>query len=342
MSKVERFGLALVRPREALALAGNRRNAGRSGSDLLLAFLVLVVATQLRAIAGAVWLGAAVEPVLGVRAIIRVLTDALTVDLGFLVLAALILWASAGPRRELGRAFDLACVAVLPLLFVDLAATTVVFAFSLTVGSVVMMTLSALAYAWTGVLVALAVIQSRRPPQPPSDRALARKAGWGVVALAVVGVVVQGIWLARNLERMRPMTQGDPAPAFVLPRVTQAGTLGEAFTLESTRGKVTILDFWATWCNPCLKAMPQLEKLQKDFPEIAVVTINIDDFKEARAIFDEKGYQLTLLAGDQATSQRYGVDAIPHTVVIDREGRVRRVVRGGGVDLHGVVAPLLK
>ncbi|NVB82681.1 MAG: TlpA family protein disulfide reductase [Kofleriaceae bacterium] len=339
---VERFGLALVRPREALALAGNRRNAGRSGSDLLLAFVVLVVATQLRAIVGAVWLGAAVEPVLGVRAIIRVLTDALTVDLGFLVLSALILWASAGPRRELGRAFDLACVAVLPLLFVDLAATTVVFAFSLTVGSGVMMTLSAIAYAWTGVLVALAVIQARRPPQPPSERSLARKAGWGIVVLAVLGVAVQGIWLARNLERVQPMTQGDPAPAFVLPKVTQDGKLGEAFTLESTKGKVTVLDFWATWCNPCLKAMPHLEKLQKDFPDIAVVTINIDDFKEARAIFAEKGYQLTLLAGDQATSQRYGVDAIPHTVVIDREGRVRRVVRGGGVDLHSVVAPLLK
>lgn len=342
MSIVERLGLALVRPREALALAGNRRNAGRSGSDLLVAFVVLVVATQLRAIVGAVWLGSAVEPVLGVRAIVRVLTDALTIDLGFLVLAALILWATSGPRRDLGRAFDLACVAVLPLLFVDLAATTVVFAFSLTVGSVVMMTLSAIAYAWTGVLVALAVIQSRRPPQPPSNLPLARKAGWGIVVLAVLGALVQGVWLARNLESMRPMTQGDPAPAFMLPMVTQAGTLGEAFTLASTKGKVTVLDFWATWCNPCLKAMPHLEKLQKDFPDIAVVTINIDDFKEARAIFDEKGYHLTLLAGDQATSQRYGVDAIPHTVVIDREGRVRRVVRGGGVDLHSVVAPLMK
>ena len=341
MSLPVRLGLALVAPREAFAVAGNRKNAGRSGSDLLLAFVVLVIATQLRAIVGAVWLGPVVGPRRGVMAMVRVLTDALTIDLGFLVLAALVLWATAGARRELGRAFDLACVAVLPLLFIDLAATTVVFAFSLTVGSAGMMVLSGIAYAWTGVLVALAVIEQRRSPRPPATVALARRAGWGVIALALVGVAVQVVWLARNMERMRPMTQGDPAPGFVLPIVTQQGGLGDAFTLESTKGKVTVLDFWATWCNPCLKAMPHLEKLQKDFPEIVVVTINIDDFKEARSIFNEKGYKLTLVAGDQATSQRYGVDAIPHTVVIDREGRVRRVVRGGGVDLHAVVAPLL-
>jgi thiol-disulfide isomerase/thioredoxin len=343
VSLLARYGLALVAPREALALAGNRKFAGRSGSDLLVAFLVLVVATQLRAIVAAVWLGSVAEPVLGVRAMIHVLTDALTVDLGFLVLGALVLWATGGVRRELGRAFDLACVAVIPLLFVDLVATTVVLAFSLSIGSIGTLALSGVAYAWTGSLVALAVIESRRPPRPPTQLARARKAGWGIAALVVAGLAVQGLWLARNLEQMRPMSQGDPAPAFLLPQITKAGTLGEPFTLASTAGKVTVLDFWATWCNPCLKSLPHLEQLQKDFPQIAVVAINIDDPKEARALFDERGYKLmTLLEGDPATSQRYGVDAIPHTVVIDREGRVRRVVRGGGADLRAIIEPLLK
>ena len=71
-----RIGLAIGRPRWALAIAADRRYAGRSGSDLIAMIAVLLVATQLRWLAAAAWLGGAVDVRLGLRAAMRVLTGA--------------------------------------------------------------------------------------------------------------------------------------------------------------------------------------------------------------------------------------------------------------------------
>jgi len=340
---VGRLGLAIVRPRAAFALAGDRRHAGRSGSDLLTAILVLLVATQLRGIVGAVWLGTAVTGALGLRAIVQVLTDALVVDLGFLVVGALVIFAAGGGRRDIGRAFDLACVAALPLLYVDLVGSVVVSALALHVPHTAMLALSGVAYAWTGALIAVAVVHTRKKDDVASSAA-AKPAGWGLVLVALAGVAVQTVWIVQHADRMRPMTQGDAAPDFSLPIITSKGTPAAPvqFSLSATRGQVVVLDFWATWCNPCLRSLPNLDQLQRHHPELRVVAINIDDADEAYDLFHERGYSMTLVAGDQLTSDRYGVAAIPHTVVIDKAGLVRRVLRGGGEDLETVVAPLLK
>jgi thiol-disulfide isomerase/thioredoxin len=340
---VDRIGAAVVRPREALAVAGDRRHAGRSGSDLLVAIIVLLLATQLRALVAATWLGVVVDGSLGVRAFVQTLTDTLVVNLGFLVVGAAAIYIATGAQRELGRAFDFACVAVLPLLFVDLAASVVVHAADLAVPRAVMWLLSLSSYAWTAVLIALACVEARRKEaRPNADPRLARRAGWGVVAIALAGIAVQGVWLVRHGDLVRPMTSGDPAPQFALPRITGNQQLGPAFSLADVRGKVVVLDFWATWCNPCLKAMPRLDALARAHPDVAVVAINIDDAAEAWELFDERKYAMTLLAGDRQTSDRYGVAAIPHTVVIDRNGNVRRVFRGGAMDLEREVSALLK
>jgi thiol-disulfide isomerase/thioredoxin len=338
----QRIGAAIVRPRAALALAGDRRHAGRSGSDLLLVIVVVLLATQLRALVAAGWLGVVVDGTLGVRALVQVLTDALVVDLGLLAIGAAVIYI-AMPQREVGRAFDFACVAALPLLFVDLAASVVVYAGELTVPRTAMWILTATSYVWTAFLIALACMEVRRAsPTPLGDATWPRRAGWGVVAFVIAGFAVQAIWLARHADLVRPMTPGDPAPQFALPRITGKQQLGAAYSLADARGKIVVLDFWATWCNPCLRAMPRLEQLARAHPDIVVLAINIDDPGEAWTLFEERKYTMTLLAGDRETSDRYGVAAIPHTVVIDRSGNVRRVFRGGSMDLEREVAALLK
>jgi thiol-disulfide isomerase/thioredoxin len=339
---VARIGLALRHPRWALTLAADRSYAGRSGSDLVAAMAGLLLATQLRGLASAVWLGTAVEAGLGVRAAIRVLTGALTVDLGLLVVGALVVFGLAGARRNLGRAFDLACVAALPLVFVDLGATVVVRTAGLVVPGAVGWILSGASYGWMGALIALAVRPARgappRVPEPPADATRsARRVGWAVAAVAAIGFAGQAAWIVDHLELVRPMTTGDAAPALALARVDAAGALGPPVTLASTRGKVTVLDFWATWCGPCLIAMPRLEKLVRTHPDVVVIAINLDDPAAARALFDQRGYTMTLLADDGDTSQRYGVSSIPHTVIIDRGGVVRNVVRGTAGDIAALV-----
>ncbi|HSS03417.1 MAG TPA: TlpA disulfide reductase family protein [Kofleriaceae bacterium] len=338
-----RLGLAVMQPRWALTVAGDRRYAGRSGTDLIIAIVVLLAATQLRRLATGIWLGTAVEPALGLRAVVHVLSGALTVTLGLLVLGAGVVFAAAGPRRNLGRAFDLACVAALPMTIVDLVATVAIRTAGLTTGPLVGWLLSGMAYAWMGALIVLAAYvtartQPTRVPEPPARTVrAARRLGLALAAIAVVGAAGQAIWIADNVDLVKPMTTGDPAPAFALPRIDPTGKLADHVALAQSRGKVTVLDFWATWCGPCLAAMPRLEKLARSHPEVSVLAINLDDAAAARAVFNERGYTMTLLLDDEDVRDRYGVTSIPHTVIIDRAGRVRQVVRGSGTDIAKLV-----
>src|SRR6185369_8347344 len=153
-----------------------------------------------------------------------------------------------------------------------------------------------------------------RVPAPPAEIVTrARRIGWGVVAVVALGIVTQAGWIARNLELVKPMTTGDEAPALSLAQIGPTGALGDRLTLADTRGKVTVLDFWATWCNPCLAAMPRLEQLARSHPDVAVLTINLDDPARARALFNERGYTMKLLADDGDVSQRFGVTSTPNT-----------------------------
>jgi thiol-disulfide isomerase/thioredoxin len=340
---LSRLGLAISEPRWALAVAGDRTNAGRSGTDLMVAIGLVVMATQLRGLASAVWLASSVDLGLGVRAAVRVVAGMLTVDLGLLVAGALAVFALAGRGRSLGRAFDLACVAALPLLYVDLGATVVVRVLGLApVPIEVGWMLSGLAYGWMGVLIALAVRPARRASArvagvPVALAAPARRRGWALAAIVALGIVSQARWIMHNLELVKPMTPGDPAPAFALPRIERSGELGPVITLAASHGKVTVLDFWATWCQPCLAAMPRLDQLARTHPDVAVIAINLDDRAAARAVFDDGRYVMPLVADDGEVSQRYGVSSLPHVVVIDRRGAIREVVRGTGRDLAAIV-----
>jgi len=338
-----RIGLAIARPRWALAIAADRRNAGRSGSDLIAAIAVLLLATQLRRLATAAWLITAVAPGYGVRAAMRVLAGAVVVDLVLLLIGALAVFALAGARRNLGRAFDLACVAALPLVVVDIAATVAVRTAGLAVPPAVSWLLSGAAYCWMGALIALAIRPARslaRAPAPPADALRpARRLGIGLVALAGLGVAAQVAWIAGHLELVKPMTSGGEAPAIALPRIEAGGALGDRIALAASRGRITVLDFWATWCKPCLAAMPKLDQLARAQPDLAVIAINLDDPAAARALFDQRRYAMALVADDGDASERYGVTTIPHTVIIDRRGMVREVVRGGA-DLAARVAAI--
>jgi thiol-disulfide isomerase/thioredoxin len=336
-----RIGLAIGHPRWALAIASDRRHAGRSGADLIAAILVLLLATQLRGLATAVWLGFEVAPGFGVRAAMRILTGALTIDLVLLLIGALALFAAAGPRRNLGRAFDVACVAALPLVVVDLVATVAVRAADASVPPALSWLLAGVAYAWMGSLIAMGIRPARslaRTPSPPAAAVrAARRIGGAAAVVVAAGVVLQGVWIADHLDLVKPMSNGEPAPAIALRRIEAGGALGDRVTLEASRGKVIVLDFWATWCKPCLAAMPRLDEIARAHPDVAVIAINLDDATAARALFERYRWAMTLVADDGDASERYGVSSIPHTVILDRSGVVRQVIRGARSDLGAIV-----
>jgi thiol-disulfide isomerase/thioredoxin len=101
---------------------------------------------------------------------------------------------------------------------------------------------------------------------------------------------------------------------------------GERLTLERFRGKVLVLNLWATWCAPCVKEMPSLDRLQAQLgsDRFEVVAITFDrSMDDARAFYDEKGIDALALYQDSSTAMAnlLGVAGIPVTVIYDPEGR---------------------
>ncbi|MGE0871237.1 MAG: TlpA family protein disulfide reductase [Kofleriaceae bacterium] len=306
--------------------------------------IIVLFGAQLRALAQAAWLGQ-LSLGLGLRAIMKVVSASFTVDLAFILVAALALWLFGGRRRNLGRAFDHACVAVIPVITVYLVIHASIRVVELggdvqlpgAVNSIVF----AAAFGWAGTLVALARLRTALSPLTPRAWRLGHRAGAALIAVALIGLTAQAIWIARNMEAVRPVTPGNQAVSLALPRVGADGKL-EAEQPLIAPGKVTVLDFWATWCGPCLRAMPHLDALARRHPDVDVVAIVADDPAKARTMFQHNGYQLTLLADPRGDAQnRYGVLSFPHTVVIDRAGVVRLVAGGDASAIAAAVTAAL-
>jgi thiol-disulfide isomerase/thioredoxin len=120
---------------------------------------------------------------------------------------------------------------------------------------------------------------------------------------------------------------GAPPPSLAAQLVMGPGPAD----LAQLRGRVVLVDFWASWCAPCRMLMPSLNRLEQRFGAQGLTVLGVTDEGAAiaRAVGAEMGIGYTL-ANDPTAAGRFGVRGLPTTVVIDRRGNVRRV--GVGVD----------
>ena len=113
----------------------------------------------------------------------------------------------------------------------------------------------------------------------------------------------------------------DPAPDFELKELA-----GKELTLEASRGKVILLNFWATWCGPCREEIPELIALQnryKDRLQIIGLVVDDDDENEIRNVIKTEGINYPVALADSETRFAYGgIAALPTVFVINPEGRV--------------------
>jgi thiol-disulfide isomerase/thioredoxin len=114
-----------------------------------------------------------------------------------------------------------------------------------------------------------------------------------------------------------------PAPGLVLKRIDGSGTL----SLAEQKGKVVLVDLWATWCAPCIKELPHLQAVSETFPPedflMLGVVLESGEPEEIQAFVAEKGIRYPQVLGEEGTKDAFGPFlGYPTKYLIDREGRV--------------------
>jgi cytochrome c biogenesis protein CcmG, thiol:disulfide interchange protein DsbE len=134
-------------------------------------------------------------------------------------------------------------------------------------------------------------------------------------------VVVLSLLLAVGCDRgNHPEQIGKAAPDFT---VTNDG---RSVRLSSYRGKVVVLNFWASWCAPCIEEIPSLNQLQRQMPGIVVMGVDMgeEDGAYRQFLSDNRVDFLTIRDALQQSNGLYGTSRPPETYIIDRNGRIRR------------------
>lgn len=117
---------------------------------------------------------------------------------------------------------------------------------------------------------------------------------------------------------------GDRPPAFGLEKLLQAPE-GTKVTWDALKGKVVVLEFWATWCGPCVAAIPHLNELADRFKDkpVQFVAITDEDEKIITSFLKKKPIHAWVgLDTNKSMFKDYGISGIPHTIVVDRKGKI--------------------
>lgn len=116
------------------------------------------------------------------------------------------------------------------------------------------------------------------------------------------------------------------------PDFTLASRDGANIKLSELRGEVVMLNWWASWCGPCRQEMPLLEDLQNKYRDygFTLLGINVDeDTEQAERLLEQIPVTFSILFDpESSTSELYGIDAMPSTILIDRSGNMRFLHRG--------------
>ena len=139
---------------------------------------------------------------------------------------------------------------------------------------------------------------------------------------------------------MSAVTALSPAPSLALPDID-----GKTVDLASYRGKLVLVNFWATWCPPCRKEFPSLGRVRKIFTpsEFEVLAVNVGEDPETVFSFTGTSDFPVLFDRDAQAMARWPVKGLPTTLVVDRQGRLAlRAVGGREFDDPAIVTQLME
>jgi thiol-disulfide isomerase/thioredoxin len=133
--------------------------------------------------------------------------------------------------------------------------------------------------------------------------------------------------------------EGTLAPGFSYTTVD-----GAKGSLSELKGKVVLLNLWASWCGPCVREMPDIAKLKENYPTLEVLAVNVsDDPTAARSFIEEANYDFNWVLDEQGTiGALYPSTGIPYTIIIDTEGVIGKIFLGSPPDVYGTYEQALK
>lgn len=139
------------------------------------------------------------------------------------------------------------------------------------------------------------------------------------IAACALGLLLAGIACA--------LGPGDAAPDFALTDFN-----GKPLRLADYRGKLVLLNFWASWCGPCLEEMPRLSALQRNFGArgLQVIGVSMDDeAAPAKGLLAKRPVDYPIALGDEKLGERYGgILGLPQSFLIDRHGLILARYKG--------------
>jgi thiol-disulfide isomerase/thioredoxin len=172
----------------------------------------------------------------------------------------------------------------------------------------------------------------------PSPTALPRwLAGFIIGAIALASLAAL-LWPLLNKAAIptdagviRGQIQADGAAGRIgatAPDFEWIGDDGQTLRLSSYRGKVVVVNFWATWCRPCREEMPALQRVAASEPDVVVLEVDLMESRDkARSFLDSLALDRLqpVLDTDGATTRRYGVLSLPSTFFVDKDGVIRHL-----------------
>jgi len=151
------------------------------------------------------------------------------------------------------------------------------------------------------------------------------------IGLGVLALVISGLFLMARPLLSQGGLLGKPASSFTVTSLDE-----KTISLNSLKGKVVILNFWATWCPPCRAEIPEFVRFYRDYKKegVEIIGLGVNDSDAALQKFGRENrinYPVANDKGNQVSSLYGGIRSIPTTFVIDRKGVIRDM-RVGGID----------
>jgi peroxiredoxin len=169
-----------------------------------------------------------------------------------------------------------------------------------------------------------------------------------LLAIAAVSIIIMGCQkVVLNITSVKVEASGPAiAKGVVAPAFTLTDSAGKTAKLDDYKGKVVLLDFWATWCTGCKEEIPWFAEFQRKYGKqgLEVVGVSMDDgWPVVKEFLAKTDVPYRIVLGDDALMKKYGNENMPDTFLIDRQGKIAGVYRGmvnkDGVekDLRGIL-----